>query len=86
MIRAPIKEGEMTKTVYHHIMEQHYDEAVRILSNELQNFHRVVVLFRCLGIATTTSRTSTTHRRRILRLWKRVLMLMSTRFTRSRAS
>jgi len=28
----------MTKTVYHHIMEQHYEEAVRILTNELQNF------------------------------------------------
>jgi len=28
----------MTKTVYHHIMEQHYEEAIRILSNELQNF------------------------------------------------
>lgn len=28
----------MTKTVYHHIMEQHYEEAVRILNNELQNF------------------------------------------------
>lgn len=38
MNRAPVKEGEMTKTVYHHIMEQHYDAAIRILSNELQNF------------------------------------------------
>jgi len=28
----------MTKTVYNHIMEQHYEDAVRILNNELQNF------------------------------------------------
>jgi len=28
----------MTKTVYHHIMEHHYEEAVRILNTELQNF------------------------------------------------
>jgi len=38
MIRAPVKEGEMTKTVYNHIMEQHYDDAIRVLNNELQNF------------------------------------------------
>jgi tetratricopeptide repeat protein 30 len=38
MIRAPVRDGEMTKTVYHHIMEQHYDEAIRILNQELQNF------------------------------------------------
>jgi len=38
MNKAPVKEGEMTKTVYAHIMEQRYDQAVRILSNELQNF------------------------------------------------
>jgi tetratricopeptide repeat protein 30 len=38
LMRAPVKEGEMTKTVYHHIMEQHYDDAIRILNQELQNF------------------------------------------------
>lgn len=38
MNRAQVKEGEMTKTVYQAIMEQHYDDAIRILHNELQNF------------------------------------------------
>lgn len=38
MIKPPVKDGEMTKVVYHHIMEQQYPEAVRILGNELQNF------------------------------------------------
>merc|ERR1719428_389588 len=38
MLRPPKKEGEITKTVYQHIMEQHYEEAIRILNNELQNF------------------------------------------------
>lgn len=38
MNRAQVREGEMTKTVYQAIMEQHYDEAIRILNNELQNF------------------------------------------------
>lgn len=38
MIRAPVKEGEMTRTIYQHIMEQQYEKAVKVLSNELQNF------------------------------------------------
>eukprot|EP00929_Paragymnodinium_shiwhaense_P065764 TRINITY_DN3294_c0_g1_i1.p1 TRINITY_DN3294_c0_g1~~TRINITY_DN3294_c0_g1_i1.p1 ORF type:complete len:647 (-),score=220.34 TRINITY_DN3294_c0_g1_i1:73-2013(-) len=38
MIRPPLKDGEMTKTVYTAIMEQKYPEALKILNNELQNF------------------------------------------------
>eukprot|EP00929_Paragymnodinium_shiwhaense_P065772 TRINITY_DN3294_c0_g2_i1.p1 TRINITY_DN3294_c0_g2~~TRINITY_DN3294_c0_g2_i1.p1 ORF type:complete len:648 (-),score=171.01 TRINITY_DN3294_c0_g2_i1:180-2123(-) len=38
MNKPPVKDGEMTKVVYNHIMEQQYTEAVRILNNELQNF------------------------------------------------
>jgi len=38
MNRAQIREGEFTKTVYQHIQEQQYDQAVKILSNELNNF------------------------------------------------
>mmetsp|Transcript_22908 Transcript_22908/g.65078 ORF Transcript_22908/g.65078 Transcript_22908/m.65078 type:complete len:647 (-) Transcript_22908:204-2144(-) len=38
MNRAPIREGDITKTVYSHIKEQQYDQAVKILNNELQNF------------------------------------------------
>mmetsp|Transcript_24240 Transcript_24240/g.53836 ORF Transcript_24240/g.53836 Transcript_24240/m.53836 type:complete len:649 (-) Transcript_24240:78-2024(-) len=49
MIKPPVKEGEMTKTVYHHIMEQQYDEAVRILNNELQNFPRSRCALSLLG-------------------------------------
>jgi len=33
-----IREGEMTKTVYKHIQEHQYVEAIKILGNELQNF------------------------------------------------
>jgi len=39
----------MTKTVYSRIMEQHYEEAVRILSNELQNFPRSRCALSLLG-------------------------------------
>ncbi|CAE8596980.1 unnamed protein product, partial [Polarella glacialis] len=38
LMRVPVKEGEMTKTIYQHIMEQQYEKAVRILNNELQTF------------------------------------------------
>mmetsp|Transcript_1766 Transcript_1766/g.3945 ORF Transcript_1766/g.3945 Transcript_1766/m.3945 type:complete len:648 (-) Transcript_1766:178-2121(-) len=38
MNRAPIREGEYTKVVYTHIREQQYDQAVKILNNELTNF------------------------------------------------
>mmetsp|Transcript_60002 Transcript_60002/g.135303 ORF Transcript_60002/g.135303 Transcript_60002/m.135303 type:complete len:647 (-) Transcript_60002:151-2091(-) len=38
MMRAPVKEGEMTKTIYAHISEQQYEKAVKVLNNELQNF------------------------------------------------
>lgn len=49
MIKPPIKEGEMTKVVYDHIKEQQYDDAVRILSNELQNFPRSRCALSLLG-------------------------------------
>jgi len=38
MNRPPVREGEMTKVVYNHIMGQQYDQAVKVLNNELQNF------------------------------------------------
>merc|ERR1719162_898992 len=38
MNRAQIREGEFTKTVYQHIQEQQYDQAVKVLNNELNNF------------------------------------------------
>eukprot|EP00931_Biecheleriopsis_adriatica_P094236 TRINITY_DN6790_c0_g1_i2.p1 TRINITY_DN6790_c0_g1~~TRINITY_DN6790_c0_g1_i2.p1 ORF type:complete len:646 (+),score=188.67 TRINITY_DN6790_c0_g1_i2:123-2060(+) len=38
MMRPQVKEGEMTKTIYSHIMEQRYDKAVKILSQQLQSF------------------------------------------------
>eukprot|EP00913_Durusdinium_trenchii_P024818 g23294.t1 len=38
MGRVQIKEGEMTKTIYSHIMEQKYDKAVKILTQQLQFF------------------------------------------------
>jgi tetratricopeptide repeat protein 30 len=38
MMKPPVREGEMTKVVYGHIQEQQYEQAIRILSNELQNF------------------------------------------------
>ena len=38
MGRVQIKEGEMTKTIYSHIMEQKYDKAVKILNQQLQFF------------------------------------------------
>ena len=37
-MKPPVREGEMTKVVYGHIQEQQYEQAIRILSNELQNF------------------------------------------------
>jgi len=49
MIKPPVKDGEMTKTVYHHIMEQQYEEAVRVLNNELQNFPRSRCALSLLG-------------------------------------
>jgi len=39
----------MTKVVYDHIKEQQYDDAVRILSNELQNFPRSRCALSLLG-------------------------------------
>merc|ERR1719394_1734827 len=33
-----VREGEMTKTVYNHIMQHQYDKAVKLLNAELQNF------------------------------------------------
>eukprot|EP00439_Symbiodinium_sp_Y106_P053851 s3444_g7.t1 len=38
MMRVQVKEGEMTKTIYTHIMEQKYDKAVKILNQQLQFF------------------------------------------------
>eukprot|EP00931_Biecheleriopsis_adriatica_P094237 TRINITY_DN6790_c0_g1_i3.p1 TRINITY_DN6790_c0_g1~~TRINITY_DN6790_c0_g1_i3.p1 ORF type:complete len:646 (+),score=188.81 TRINITY_DN6790_c0_g1_i3:85-2022(+) len=38
MMRPQVKEGEMTKTIYSHIMEQRYDKAIKILSQQLQSF------------------------------------------------
>lgn len=38
MNRAVIREGEFTKTVYGYIRECQYDQAVKVLSNELTNF------------------------------------------------
>merc|ERR1719230_274665 len=40
MMRPVAREGGLTKQVYGHIMEQQYEEAVRILNNETQNFPR----------------------------------------------
>merc|ERR1719223_1953016 len=37
-MRVPVKEGEMTKTIYTHIMEQSYDKALKILTQQLQSF------------------------------------------------
>eukprot|EP00435_Cladocopium_sp_Y103_P036041 s1417_g9.t1 len=38
MLAKMLKEGEMTKTIYSHIMEQKYDKAVKILNQQLQFF------------------------------------------------
>jgi len=38
MQRIPIREGEITQTVYSHIKDHQYDDAVRILHTELQQF------------------------------------------------
>merc|ERR1719160_846400 len=39
-MHRPAREGEMTKQVYTHIMEQQYPDAIRILNGELRNFPR----------------------------------------------
>eukprot|EP00746_Dinoflagellata_sp_MGD_P071276 gnl/MRDRNA2_/MRDRNA2_29060_c0_seq1.p1 gnl/MRDRNA2_/MRDRNA2_29060_c0~~gnl/MRDRNA2_/MRDRNA2_29060_c0_seq1.p1 ORF type:complete len:643 (-),score=152.81 gnl/MRDRNA2_/MRDRNA2_29060_c0_seq1:233-2161(-) len=49
MMHAAVREGEMTKRVYTYIMEQQYDGAVRILSNELQNFPKSRCALSLLG-------------------------------------
>ncbi len=38
MTMRPVREGELTKTVYTHIYDQQYEDAIRILHNELQTF------------------------------------------------
>ena len=49
MMRVQVKEGEMTKTIYTHIMEQKYDKAVKILNQQLQFFpeSRCALLLGC---------------------------------------
>lgn len=44
-----MREGEMTKTVYHYIMEHQYEDAVRVLNSELQNFPRSRCALSLLG-------------------------------------